>query len=302
MSDLSPSPSSGGRQRAIVHIGLPKAGSTSFQLVLFDLETELRRRGARVLVYDGPDDQQAGPTRAFDLANCVVRTDLDLWWHAYLPESALPEFIERGARSIRRQSAEPEELLVASVEDLALIRTPQEVARLTALLAPREVHVVLVLREPEAWVRSLRGHLVAGGYRTSSNWARSCRNLGDDSWLLEFDVLIDLLRTELGPQAVTIIDYEEEMANRGSVLPALWNACTLPLELLPGADDDRPSAWANRSRDWALAAEPPPGTADELEWLRDRVVAQARELARLRGRQSRTRRLAGRISRAVPRD
>jgi hypothetical protein len=288
-------------QRAIVHIGLPKAGSTTVQHLLFDRLEQLRERKIRVLVYDGPDDQHALPTRAFDLANCVVRGDLDLWWRRYLPESALPEFIKRGEQSIRQQVAEPEELLVASVEDLSLMRTVAEVTRLKDLLAPREVQIVLVLREPNAWQTSLRGQLVAGGDRTFSNWPGSCRNLREDSWLVDFDALVRLLKAELGPFAVTIIDYDREVESAGTVLPALWESCCLPRELLGEAGDSSEKVWANRSRTWTRSGEPPPGAVDEIEWLRHKVIAQSKELALLKQRRNPLRRLFDKVKATLTR-
>lgn len=290
--------------RAIVHIGLPKTGTTSFQRVLFEQHDELRRRDVHVLTYDGPDDQLALPTRAFDLANCVVRPDLDVWWRAYLPESALPAFVERGRTSIRRQVAAPEELLVASVEDLFLVRTDDEVDRLTTLLQPREVSVVLTVRDTDSWLRSLRVQLIAAGIRPFSNWEDSCSNLRPDSWMCDVDGLVELLSRHVGADRVTIVDYDREVERCGSVLPALWRACGLPAELLGGAGSDG-AAWANPTRRWADAADPPAGSDDEIEWLRLRVLAQARELdelrrvvARLRGLARPVRRVLGRPRRA----
>ncbi len=288
-------------QRAIVHIGLPRAGSTTFQNLLFDRLEQLRERGIRVLVYDGPDDQRALPTRAFDLANCVIRRDLDHWWHRYLPESALPEFISRGEQSLRTQVAEPEELLVASIEDLSLMRTVAEVTRLKDLLAPREVQIVLVLREPNEWRSSLRGKLVAGGDRSFSNWPWSSRNLREDSWLVDFDALVRLLKAELGPLAVTIIDYDREVGSAGTVLPALWESCSLPLELLGEAGDSSEKVWANRSKTWTRSGEPPPGTVDEIEWLRHQVIALSKELSLLKQRRTSLRRFFGKVKATLTR-
>ena len=285
--------------RAIVHIGLPKTGSTSFQRALHARSGNLRAAGVRVLTYDGPDDQLAPPTRAFDLANCVVRPDLDGWWRSYLPESVLPAFVERGRDSIRRQAAEPEPLLVASNEDLFLLRTEAEVERLVDLLAPREVHVVLVRRERDAWLRSLRGQLTDAGIRTVTTWPDSCSNLAPDSWIADVDGLVALLESTLGPERVRVVDHDAALRDHGSVLPALWAACDLPAELLD-ADGDvggSPITWSNRSPAWFGAADAPAGV-DEREWLRDRVVAQERELTRLR-RVPWHRRLASRLRRGL---
>ena len=271
---------------AFIHIGLPKTGTTSFQRALLIHRDRLQQHGVRVLVYDGPDDQSAPETRAFDLANCVVRPDLDVWWRAYLPQSALPEFIERGCESIRRQTEAEEERLVASVEDLFLMRTPDEVDRLAELLAPRRVHIVLVVRNTEAWLRSMRAQLVSAGIRPYSSWEGSCANLRSDSWLCDVDGLIAVLESRLGADSVEVIDYDTETERHGSVLPAVWTACGLP-EM--DVDADRGASgrtWVNRSADWTRAADPPAGAIDEVEWLRAQVIEQAREISLLRRRYS----------------
>jgi hypothetical protein len=165
--------------RAIVHIGLPKTGTSSFQHLLFEQHDRLLENGIRVLAYDGPEDQFALPTRAFDLANCVVRTDLDVWWSAFIPESSLASFIERGRNSIRQQVLQPEELLIASAEDLFLIRTNEEVHRLKGLLEPREVSIVLTIRDRESWLRSLRAQLIAGPVMVTVPWSNPTKGWAD---------------------------------------------------------------------------------------------------------------------------
>jgi hypothetical protein len=163
------------------------------------------------------------------------------------------------------------------------------------------VQIVLVLREPNAWQTSLRGQLVAGGDRTFSNWPGSCRNLREDSWLVDFDALVRLLKAELGPFAVTIIDYDREVESAGTVLPALWESCCLPRELLGEAGDSSEKVWANRSRTWTRSGEPPPGAVDEIEWLRHKVIAQSKELALLKQRRNPLRRLFDKVKATLTR-
>lgn len=290
---------------AIVHIGLPKTGTTSFQLALDAHASELSARGVHVMVFDGPDDQLAVRTRAFDLANCVVRRDLDVWWVRYLPQSLLPEFVERGRRSIRAQAARPEPLLVASVEDLCLVRTSEEVERLRDLLAPRTVQVVVTVRDRATWARSLRVQLAEAGIRTDPRYPSSCSNLRPDSWLLDLDALVEVFERTLGPGSVTVVDTDGEVARSGSVLPALWRACRLPEDLLDEPRTTTPSAgrgWANPS----LASTgdlPLPGAPDELEQLRDRAIRQAYRIAALETERAATlrRRLARRVRRSMGR-
>lgn len=283
--------------RAIVHIGLPKTGTSSFQQVLHEQLDALSSRGVHVLTYDGPDEQIGPPTRAFDLANCVVRTDLDAWWRTYMPESVVPAFVARGEESIRRQVHSPAELLVATVEDLFLMRTEAEIDRLVHLLAPRQVSIVCTVRDRDAWLDSVRQQLVRSGIRPYSRWSESCSNLEPTSWLCDMDGMLNLLKSKVGPDNVTVVDYDLELRERSSVLPALWSACDLPMDLLlePGAD----RRWVNPTPLWAHEATPPPDVPNELEWLRGRVLEQAKEIQRMKRINSRRRYVQRAISRIV---
>ena len=76
--------------------------------------------------------------------------------------------------------------------------------------------------------------------------------MGADSWLADFDSLIDLYRSAFGHDAVNAIDYEAAVDVDGSVLPAFFGSLGIPLppgfdlahyqlnRSEPGAGDGRP--------------------------------------------------------------
>lgn len=249
---------------AAVHIGLPKAGSTAFQESLLAAGPALIGRGIRSLIDDGAVKASVLPTRAIGLAASVVRPGFDAWFRVLTPEAQLPGFVRDCADSVRRQAAAPEPHLVASMEDLCLVRTRKEVRTLVDLLAPREVSVVLVLRDTASYRQSLKGQLAKAGLRTWSPVPESCFNTAEDSWLFDQAALVDVLTQVLGPTSVTTIDYADTVAAEGSIVPALWRACGLPVDLLDGKEWG--TRWTNVSSEgggWSIDAE------DDIEVLRD---------------------------------
>ena len=264
--------------RAFVHLGLHKTGTTAFQAALLDRAEDLRRHGVAVVSRALPGHGLILPTNAIDLANVVLRADLDTPLRRLVPESALSEFRAVGDRALAEAVGSPAPTLVASSENLSLLRTREEVARLEAVLHPRRVHAVVVVRDPKAWQDSFRRHQAGAGIPTWSFYPSSCSNLRDDSWLLDHQALVDVLRAGLGPDRVTVLDYDRELAAAGSIVPALWRACDLPDDLL---GVEVATALHNVSHRAGGPVSAPDG-ADELEWLRDRVARQAAEIARLR--------------------
>jgi hypothetical protein len=258
--------------RAVVHIGLPKAGSTAFQLSLLRHRDLLIAQGVRPLIYEGRPDQQAPATRSLDLAALVVRPELDAWFRLAVPETHLAAFQRRGRASVRAQVSSAEPVIVASMEDLCLIRTGDEVQRLLELMEPRTLHVVLALRHGPSYRRSLIGQLAKSRLPTWSAEPDSCLNVAPQSWLFDQDALLNLLETELGAQAVTVVDYDQSVRLENSVVPALWRACGLPTAIRL-ADD-----WVNVSSSMTHTGVIDLETIDDPDALRAVARRQQAEL------------------------
>lgn len=250
--------------RATIHIGLPKSGSTAFQQSLRAASLHLSESGIRTLINDTITIDADLPTRALNLAAAVIRPDIDAWFRIVVPETQMANVVRECEASVQRQAQSDETYLVASMEDLCLIRTREEVEQLQRLLAPRVVHVVLVLREVTSYRRSLTYQLARAGLRTWSPFPESCLNTAKDSWIFDQSALIQVLRDVLGPGAVTTVDYQDAVALDGSIVPALWRACGLPEGVLSLVQWQH--RWSNVSpslQDVDLEAE------DNIEALRD---------------------------------
>jgi hypothetical protein len=271
--------------KAFVHIGLPKTGTTSFQTALLKARPALRERGIRVLEYEGSLDSMSLPTMAMQLGPTVIRPELDSWFRQVDPEAVLPEYLRESETNVRMAVESGEPVLVASYEGLSLMRTREEVARLRELFAPRELVVILVLRERASYRKSLRQQLSFVGIRTSSHFPSSCSNLASDSWLFNQQALIDVLIDVLGRASVRIIDYESALASDSTIIPALWSECELPRDVLTTELLSLPRA--NQSPDLTREHLPPNlDSIEDLEYLRDLISRQAVELGRMRSSRS----------------
>lgn len=239
---LEPTPS---KSRAVVHIGLHKTGTTAFQEALDIAAPSLLDHSIRVMQHHGPFYPDTPASQAFDLANAVIRLDTDAYFRLREPHAFLSSVLEDSKRQVKQDALSAEQLLVASMESLSFISCRQEVERLVEVLAPREVHVVLVLRDRRAYLKSLRSQVLRLGLRPTKTFTDSCLYLEEDSWVVDFDRLIGLLFDVLGESRVHILDYEREIAQEGSVVPALWAAAGLPRT--DGFDLLLRRPWVNRT-------------------------------------------------------
>jgi len=226
---------------AAVHIGLHKTGSTAFQEALDLAAGELLDLDVQVMQYFGPLYRDTPVSQAFDLANAVVRLDIDAYFRLRAPESLLASVLEESERSVRAYAAAESQHLVASMESLSLISSTAEVERLVELLAPRKVTVVLVLRDQDAFLKSLRLQVERLGLPTASEFPDSCLYLEDDTWLADFERMVATFVAVLGEDGVAVLDYDDSVARDGSIVPALWRASGLP---------EVPSQASIFGRDW----------------------------------------------------
>lgn len=243
---------------ASVHVGLHKTGTTAFQEALDLAAGELLDLDVQVMQYFGPLYRDTPVSQAFDLANAVVRLDIDAYFRLRAPESLLASVLEESERSVRAYAAGESQHLVASMESLSLISSTAEVERLVELLAPRKVTVVLVLRDQDAFLKSLRLQVERLGLPTASEFPDSCLYLEDDTWLADFERMMATFVAVLGEDGVAVLDYDDSVARDGSIVPALWRASGLP---------EVPSQVSIFGRDWVnltpTTAEDPAPALDE---------------------------------------
>ncbi len=229
------------KRELILHIGTHKTGTTSIQKFLREEVGEpafprglffVPNSHAELMVLAGRE--QLHPQ--------AVNPVIEQW--------LAPGNLARMRAEISARVASDVPRLVYSFEGLCLLRERAEFERLFELFAGREVHAVLYTREASAYLASYAATLGVMG-RSLSPDPDSQFYVEPDSWLLDYSGRLALWRAYA--DRVTVLDYDHEVRERGSVVPSF--AALLGM---------RPSGeyFLNRSSDLPTAARPPtPGTA-----------------------------------------
>ena len=224
----------------VLHIGTHKTGTTSFQASLATSATSLESHG--IHVFQSVLSDIAGWSH--ELALISVRHELNIPLRCMFPDSSLPSMQSQMLQDCISQMKSPARRVVASHEALSFIRTRQEVERLVDALDERVCKVVCVLRDAESFLQSWKNQLAKTGYATNSAHFESYMNTDLASWIVDWDELIDVYAGVLGREAVTVLDYDREVQNHGTILTALWSACGLPETLRP----NHSAQWLNSSQ------------------------------------------------------
>jgi hypothetical protein len=212
--------------RAIVHVGTHKTGTTAFQQYVERWRDELLRDHG-IHVHRG----LFLPSH-LELPSLVVRPELktpDRWLLEHQFQASSDEL--RAAIRATVESDAPSVLF--SAEGLSFIRTADEAAALRELMAPRAMTPVVVFREPADYLRAFRvSH--SSWFSEPSADPTSVTYWEADSWLARYDDLLAALKL-LGEPVV--IDYDREMAEKGTVIPALLRTMGLDANAFyPGWD------------------------------------------------------------------
>ena len=234
---------------AFVHIGTHKTGSTSFQRWASQNCAELAR-ATGLAYYEG----LFGPSH-YEIPMLCMRADRNMPERVWRPRWCRPGWQRKAERHIRDQAARDVHSLLISAEALSYTRHPDEVARLIALLKPRQITAIAVLRKPSSFLRSYREAMLEQGFPPSPH-RQSFAYVADDSWLVDYDALLGVYRQMLGADHVVALDYERELQRYGSIIPAILEAIGFDHAQAPGWEDFRlnvsGSALLNRLRRSAL--------------------------------------------------
>lgn len=226
---------------AVVHIGTHKTGTTSFQ-VWAERNRAYLEEHLDLKYYNGlfGSNHYELPLLCIDRHRSMsMRAKIPDWcldaWQVPVREH-LSEEVEQDARQ-----------LLISCEDFSYARSTGEVQALQSLLAPRELSVVVTLREPQAFLRSYANELRTQGFELSSIQG-SFAYVESDSWLVDYDRMLSVYRSVLGPDHVYVVDYEAAMREDGSTLPSVMAGCGVRAEELPDWQRFRFNASDTRAR------------------------------------------------------
>lgn len=191
----------------LLHIGLPKTGSTSIQRLMKAEVFKLQEQGFDL--YRG----EVLSKNCGELPFTTVREGLTTFQTGKFPNVDREAVFARTREVIRDfVTSSNADRLVFSNENLSNIRTREECDRLKALF-PADVRfkVYIVLREPKDWLRSYTSQIRKLPNRYPSDDPASGFYVKPDTWLVDFDSLIACFSENVGP--VTTIDYDPHAAN-----------------------------------------------------------------------------------------
>ena len=247
-------------KRAIVHIGTHKTGSTSLQYWLTENAEELARtHGLGVYRPIHPNGRE--------LALWCASPDRSIPTIREIPEWRSDTWREQSFGHIRSEVERDDEVVIFSNETLSLMRSPHELENLRALLAPREVDIVLVTRRREDFLRSWREQLTRDGFALSSD-PTSFAYLEHDSWLVDYDEIVSANSRVFGADRVHRVDYDDAMTRYASIIPAVMAHAISDISSLP--------EWSNVRRNRGARPHPNESTSRLRAFLRmlRRMVTQ----------------------------
>jgi hypothetical protein len=227
----------GRRRRAVVHIGTHKTGSTSFQAWADQHRDEMAVR-ADTHVYQG----RFAAWSHYELAILCLRPDRNMPMRCRTPDWCLDAWQQDVRNHIREQVHGTQSTLLCSAEELSYLRHSDEVERLRDLLAPREVSVIAVLRQPADFLRSYADGIARNGF-LPSKYDDSFAYVELDSWLIRYHDLIESYSQVLGTEKVHVLAYEQCLQRDGSIIPEILRASGFDPATLPSSN----GMWKNKS-------------------------------------------------------
>jgi hypothetical protein len=216
--------------RIVLHVGTHRTGTTSLQAFL---------RAHEALLADVQTSYPPGfliPTVHAELPLLTIRPDRT--WPARLrfPETQRASWMAAARAHVRATvTAATNQRLVYVHEDLSYLRHDDELERLRELFEGSAVHVVVVLREPEAFLRSYRAQLLGTGFEPSED-PTSFAYLAADSWLVDHEALLHGYRRWFGDANVTVLDYDAAMGRDGSMIPSITDLLGIERSALPSLE------------------------------------------------------------------
>lgn len=201
-------------QKAVVHIGFHKTGTTSIQYFLHQHHAKLANLG--IAMFTGAHI----PSNHVELMVATLRTDRSAPFKLDSNLDGGPEYYSKVASAIAAFKASTDaETLLFSAEGLSYLRYQDELTRLHQLLDTDQVCIVAYLRDQSSWLESYAAELKRHTLPTVVD-SHSFAYLGQDSWLLDFHSRLQPFYRQFGPTNVRVLHYDAVCAHDQNVIPS----------------------------------------------------------------------------------
>jgi hypothetical protein len=210
-----------------LHIGTFKTGTSSIQRYLRDHPDLLAEHGVRFphgwLRRDCHLELHMALMRLDRTSSARMQgTDwLDPAWRASLLDQVAADL-----------AAHPDEQTVLSAEHTGLLRYRDELQALRMLIG-RQAHVIVYLRDPAAFLTSMRDQLVKNGIEPSTD-PQSHAYVETDSWLADYRDRFHHWRQTF--PRTTFLDYDATTRHDGTVIPSFMEQLGIHRDDLPDLD------------------------------------------------------------------
>lgn len=198
-----------GRRKVILHVGQSKAGSTSIQNYLEAQRKQLSEKG---FLFPRSGFSRKNP---FDPA----RTSGHLGLVRSIVKGQLHEFEEE-------LNIDPESTLILSVENLFSEQPDHVLDRVADYFEDWDVHIVTVLREQTAWLRSRYVENVMSGFASRFESFSTFVAETSQRGVLKYNARLDFLRERLRAQSSFTINFE---STDRALVPRFLDAVGIPI-------------------------------------------------------------------------
>lgn len=208
-------------KRILLHVGLPKTGTTSIQNLLAAATRDLEADGVLFPVVR-EDLREAGRVKGIGLG---WHRTLAMYVAGRLDELAPGEWAAWQAAFDRFGATSSLDTLVLSQEGLIVAGKPKRVTELIAQLPAATIRVVLVLRPAEAWLTSLYEQSVRSVLRTAElpgNFDRATSYVERG-----FEGMISRVERQVPGAEIQLLSFDDLVSGAG-LLPSFAHALELP--------------------------------------------------------------------------
>jgi len=191
-------------KQIILHIGTHKTGTTSLQAALGANRDQLKKQGADY--YQGVFT----PNNHSELFLSTLRDGVDTFAGLKHPVDDKQDFYEKTRANVATFLGNSgSEKFIFSSEGLSYLRTEAECLQLKDLFPNEDLQfkIIVVLRNKDDFLASYKAQIVKNPERKESSDPRSGFYVEDDTWLVDFETMIQAYRSVFS--TVTIIPYQE---------------------------------------------------------------------------------------------